>query len=174
VIAVKEATHPANAKNVVDPKTGVIFKYLEISANISANDIANVTINFQVEKSWINLTSVDKKTIALYRYFNNSWSKLPTKIMKETSDIVSFQAISPGLSIFAIAGEKIKRFEIPLWIIFVVVGIAVAIILVYLFWPVKTENEKEELLKLHAPKEEKEDVFARLKEKWEKLSRKKK
>lgn len=53
-------------------------------------------------------------------------------------------------------------------------GIVAAIILAYLFWPVKTEKPTVE--KLYIPKEEekeKEDIVTRLKEKWENLSKQK-
>lgn len=55
-------------------------------------------------------------------------------------------------------------------------GIAAAIILAYLFWPVKTEKEKPTVEPLYVPKEEveKEDVVTMLKKKWGKLSKQKK
>jgi hypothetical protein len=55
-------------------------------------------------------------------------------------------------------------------------GIAAAVILAYLFWPVKTEKQKPTVEPLYVPKEEKkeEDIIAMLKEKWGKLSKQKK
>lgn len=181
-ITVKEAVHPAGAPNVTDPKSGLIFKYLDISVtNVSASDIANVTIKFQVEKNWVNLNGIDASTIILYRYFNNSWRTLPTIKINETTVILNFQSISPGLSVFAIAGQKAKAF--PFLIIIAVVVVVVAVVLAYLFWPVKTEKETkedtgtylaEEEKKGEEKKEEKEDAIEKLKEKWAKLSKQKK
>jgi len=52
---------------------------------------------------------------------------------------VHYQALSPGLSYYAIVGEKGKGF--PWFWVWVGIGIAVAAFLIYLFWPVP-EYEK--------------------------------
>jgi PGF-pre-PGF domain-containing protein len=181
-IMVKEASHPSGAPNVTNYETGIIFKYLDISAtNVTGDDISNVTINFQVEKNWINSTSIDIGTIALYRYFNSTWNKLLTSKLNETSNLITFQAVSPGLSVFVIAGQKTGGWDIfkmlnifpgiPSWAIIAAIVAAVAIVLAYFFWPVKEVKTQT----VYMPKDEKqeEDVISKLKEKWEKVAKKK-
>lgn len=181
-IMVKEASHPAGAPNVTDYETGIIFKYLDISmTNVTGNDISNATINFQVEKDWINSSKIDSGTIALYRYFNSTWNKLQTKKLNETSTSINFQAVSPGLSVFVIAGQKAGGWDIfkmlnifpgiPSWAIIAAIVAAVAIVLAYFFWPVKEVKTQT----VYMPKDEKqeEDVISKLKEKWEKVAKKK-
>jgi PGF-pre-PGF domain-containing protein len=172
-ITVKEGEKPTGAPNVTKPEEGLVLKYLEIlPTNITDADIANVTIDFQVEKSWITTNNIDVGTIALYRYLNNTWNKLPTKKINETANETHFQSISPGLSVFAIAGEKSKGF--PWWIIFLVLGIIVIAVLAFLFWPVE---EKKEVLPFLLPEKKEakkeESPWEELKKKWEELTKKK-
>ena len=42
----------------------------------------------------------------LYRYFNDRWDKLDTTKTGENETNVYYQAVSPGLSVFAVAGES--------------------------------------------------------------------
>lgn len=148
----------ARPREVVSDAPGVVNQYLNIDkVNISAADIEKVTINFKVEKGWMAANSINESTISLYRYFNDQWSKLETTKVTENETNVYYQAVSPGLSVFAIAGEgkaipaekgvptekkpegkkpaeqfveNIKR----VWQIgVIVVGVAGAIVVVYLF-----------------------------------------
>lgn len=174
-ITVKEGSIPTGAAAIVKPEEGAILKYLEfVPSNITDADVANVTISFQVEKSWVTTNSIDAATIALYRYSNSTWNKLQTSKINETSDKYYFRAISPGLSVFAIAGEKIKGFP---WLVVVVIAtVAVAAVLAYLFWPVE---EKKAALPFQLPqkeetrKEEAKNPWDELRKKWEELTKKK-
>jgi len=105
-IHVSLTTHPAGGPSVVEG--GTVYKYIEITKeNITDADIANVTIKFKVDKAWINANTINVTTIALYRYSNGNWEKLNTSKVGEDEANVYFSAISPSLSIFAIAGEKL-------------------------------------------------------------------
>lgn len=173
-IQVMDSEKPADALNITAPGEGLVLRYLNIvPTNITDADIANVTINFQVEKIWVTENGIDEGTIALYRYSNSSWSKLPTKKVNETSELIYFQSISPGLSVFAVVGKKSMAF--PWWAIFLVVSVVVAAILLFLFWPLGEKKklvlkpllEKKLALKpvKKIPEEGKEDV----KDAWKKL-----
>jgi hypothetical protein len=168
---VKESQQPTGSPNITTPEEGLVLKYLEVvPTNITDADIANVTINFQVEKSWVSINNIDVGTIALYRYSNSTWNKLQTKKINETSDHLYFQSVSPGLSVFAIAGKKTKGF--PWLIVVVIAAVAVGIVLAYLFWPVE---ERKEVLPFQMPrKEEVKNPWDELKEKWNELTKKKK
>jgi PGF-pre-PGF domain-containing protein len=172
---VKEGLKPEGMPPPLKEGEGLVLKYLEISSNISSSDIENVTIEFQVEKSWVETNKIDAKTIALYRYSNNTWNKLPTSKINESMNYYYFKSISPGFSLFAIAGLKAK--ELPNWAFFLIVGVVIAAILAFLFWPVEEEKEEipfkrvekreEALFKRVEKREEIQKPWEELKKKWE-------
>ncbi len=75
--------------------------------NITDADITSATIDFQVDKTWIDTNKIDKSKITLSRLSNNAWSALPTKQIGETDTYSSYRAESPGLSLFAITGKEL-------------------------------------------------------------------
>lgn len=93
---------------VVSDAPGIVNQYLEIAkTNISDADVESVTIDFKVKKSWMEENNINADTIALHRYNekNDQWSKLNTTKISEDNENISYQAASPGLSVFAITGE---------------------------------------------------------------------
>lgn len=164
MVNVKEGVKSSDIPLPVKIQDGLVFKYLEISHNISENDIASVSIDFQVEKSWIIENNIDASTVHLYRFFNNSWEKLQTTKINETSDTYEFRAISPGLSLFAIIGNWAT--SSMTWIILLALGIIVAGILAFLFWPTEEKPIIKEREEIQKPWEE-------LRKKWEELKKKK-
>ncbi len=93
-------------RDVVSDVPGVFNQYISIDkANISAADIEKVTIDFKVEKNWIASNNIVESTIGLYRYVNDQWNKLETVKVSENETDIYYQAVSPGLSVFAISGE---------------------------------------------------------------------
>jgi len=75
----------------------LVFQYLEITTE-NLDDIGEVVITFILPDLWLSDNNLEK--VFLYRY-TTTWEKLPaTKIESET-----YSATSPGLSIFAIAGQ---------------------------------------------------------------------
>lgn len=109
-VTVKEsssASLPIGTPAPVVADKGTVLKYLEVTkANVSDADINNVTIQFIVEKSWVENNSIDVNTIALQRLVGTAWNKLKTTLKEENSTVYKFEAESGGLSFFAIAGEK--------------------------------------------------------------------
>lgn len=88
--------------------SGKVFKYLNITANISSDSIAAVKIIFSVNKTWLTSNNFSYSEVFLNRYFNDSWNKLKTVKTNENSTFYEYTAESPGFSIFAIAGDKIS------------------------------------------------------------------
>ena len=172
VLNVKEGSKPEGMPPPLKEEEGLVLKYLEISSNISSSDIANATIEFQVEKSWVETNNIDANTIALYRYSNNTWNKLPTSKINETMNYYYFKSISPGFSLFAIAGLKAKG--LPNWVFFLGVGILIAAILAFLFWPVEEKKEKEIPFQKVEKGEEIKKPWEELKKKWDELMKKEK
>ncbi|GIU68802.1 MAG: hypothetical protein KatS3mg002_0038 [Candidatus Woesearchaeota archaeon] len=82
------------------------YAFIEIShLNIDNTDIEENILRFKVSRSWIDDNSIDVNSVKLYRYVDD-WTELPTKIYSQDQTGIIFEAISPGLSYFIIAGNK--------------------------------------------------------------------
>ena len=104
-ITIRQIKKPANITNV----SGIPYCYFNITTtNLTAADITNATIEFKVNKTWINESNIDETTITLNRYsdINNNWSALPTSKIKEDNASLYFESETPGFSLFAISGEE--------------------------------------------------------------------
>ena len=106
---VKESSLPSGASAPVSAAAGAVYKYIEIvkGGYYTDQDINKAYIKFKVDKPWLSSNGIDKNTIALYRYYMEAWEKLSTQLLSEDADYVYYQAESTGLSVFAIAGEKL-------------------------------------------------------------------
>ena len=110
----------------------IVYQYLNIiSENIPAEDVEKISIEFGVERSWIAEESIDEGTITLCRYDpeSNEWTQLPTKKIGEDATYAYFSAESPGTSVFAITGGRIKPFPwaLPVAVIAVLVAAVIGI-----------------------------------------------
>ncbi|MEM5815182.1 MAG: PGF-pre-PGF domain-containing protein [Candidatus Aenigmatarchaeota archaeon] len=124
---------------------GVPFSFIEINTNLSRNKLKNVKFTFRVEKTWINLNKIDISTISLYKWNETYWEKLNTSRLSEDSENVYFEASSPTLSIFVIAGERIKE-KIPWFsILIIAIGFIVVGFILYLFWPTEIGTKFDKL-----------------------------
>ncbi|TFH47050.1 MAG: PGF-pre-PGF domain-containing protein [ANME-2 cluster archaeon] len=68
-------------------------------------NIANPTVNFKVEKSWVTANNMDRTTIRLNRYSDGKWNQLMTAMNGEDANYLFFEAQTPGFSPFAITGK---------------------------------------------------------------------
>ncbi|MDI6721099.1 MAG: PGF-pre-PGF domain-containing protein [Candidatus Aenigmarchaeota archaeon] len=109
-VVVKESSLPSGAPAVVSSDTGAAYKYLEITTNVPSAKIEKAKIKFKVEKSWATSKSVDPNTVALSRYADKKWDKMPTTRTSEDSTFYYYEAETPGFSTFAITGEKASGF----------------------------------------------------------------
>jgi PGF-pre-PGF domain-containing protein len=113
-----------------------IYKYLDIkliaanSTYIGEKGISAMTFTFTIQKSWIEDYKLDRNTIVMMRYHNDTWQNLTTTNLNETEEFLYFSAETPGLSIFAVVGNEIiedsdaivdKSIQIPIWFTFGVV-----------------------------------------------------
>lgn len=102
ITVTKLADKPATVTQEI---TGKVYHYIQVDKNVSDTSVNQTAIRFEVEKSWISTNDINKSTIKLYRHENNTWNKLQTSELSEDSTTITYEAISPGLSVFAIGAE---------------------------------------------------------------------
>ena len=99
-IKIEKIEKPANL-----PSLENVYSYLNFTfSNLHDENISLVKIKFKVNNTWIRENNIT--TIVLQRYYDNKWNKLNTTKLFSDAEYTYYQAISPGLSIFAITGEK--------------------------------------------------------------------
>jgi PGF-pre-PGF domain-containing protein len=104
---------PAEIKNELNISTSAnVYKYLNIKLTagdtyIGETGIRSMNFTFTVNKSWVEHNDIDKDTVTMMRYHNDTWQELNTTYVNETDDEMTFKAITPGLSIFAVVGDKV-------------------------------------------------------------------
>jgi hypothetical protein len=101
---IPEKTPSRDLTNGTEP-----LAFLSVDHSISDRNISNATFQFRIREDRINASERDE--IALYRYHDDSWNELPTKLVKTTDSNYVYRVRSPGLSEFA-AGKQRPRFEI--------------------------------------------------------------
>ncbi len=92
--------------NPVKKKVGnKVLEYVEIY--VTNIKVADTHIKFKVKSQWINRYNTTYKDIRLFRYVNETWTELDTRLIKtnkkSTYTEYSYEAISPGLSYFAVS-----------------------------------------------------------------------
>jgi len=92
------------APTFIDSLDQTTYKNLDITKGLALEDdiMSDITIKFQVLKSWLSENGVDKSSVVLYRY-NYGWVELETTTVEEDDDYVYYTAETPGFSYFAIA-----------------------------------------------------------------------
>jgi len=151
---ISEAEVPSALENV--------YRYISIiHKNIEDENISEVSFDFAVDKSWLFDNNLSKETVKLSRYSDadDSWQALETELISETDEAISYNAISEGLSIFAITAEKVELEEAekkeaekeekekePLFkkglvgiILIIIIALVIAVILINKFYPLKKQ-----------------------------------
>jgi S-layer protein (TIGR01567 family) len=97
---------------VSTPPTHEAYKNLNIWVGnagwATKRNIADATVVFTVDKSWITKNNIDESSIALYRYSDDNWSKLVTRKIAEDANSLQFEAETPGFSPFAVTGKELE------------------------------------------------------------------
>ena len=94
---------PAISGTAAPAKT---YGYLKIDhTNLDNSKIGSAKIKFKVEKSKLSADGFNPEDVALYRY-TIQWDKLTTAKVSEDATYYYFEAVSPGLSYFAIGTFK--------------------------------------------------------------------
>jgi len=94
---------------VNNPPSDIVYKNLNLWVGnagwATKRNIADATVVFTVDKSWITKNNIDESSIALYRYSDNTWHKLVTEKIAEDANSLQFEAETPGFSPFAVTGK---------------------------------------------------------------------
>jgi PGF-pre-PGF domain-containing protein len=69
-------------------------------------NIADATIEFKVEKSWVTQNNIDETSIQMNRYNNGSWDTLVTSLIDQDDNNLYFKSETPGFSSFAVTGKS--------------------------------------------------------------------
>ncbi|WP_256621903.1 PGF-pre-PGF domain-containing protein [Methanolobus chelungpuianus] len=89
---------------------GVIYRHINIwlgkTGYATGSNIKDPIIVFRVDNDWVSSNNIDPSSIALNRYADNAWNRLPTEQTGSDADYLYFRAITPGFSPFAITGES--------------------------------------------------------------------
>jgi len=102
-----------NTSTIVStPPPNKVYENLNIwvgNAGWATNrNIADATVVFTVDKSWITKNNIDEASIALYRYSDDTWHKLVTRKIAEDANSLQFEAETPGFSPFAVIGKEVE------------------------------------------------------------------
>jgi PGF-pre-PGF domain-containing protein len=81
-----------------------VFRYFKVNYD-KDNSVESASLRFSIKKSWLKSNDVDPYTFSLYR-FTNAWKKLDTKILKDDSENVYFEAATPAFSYFSLGGAN--------------------------------------------------------------------
>ena len=82
--------------------SGDVYQYLEVAAEgFDEADVRSVTLSFAVPNRWLDDDGRDAASVSLVR-LANGWQRLATWVTDRAGDETTFQAVSPGLSVFAI------------------------------------------------------------------------
>ncbi len=86
---------------------GKIFRYLDIKpSGLPESSIDKAKIKFKVEKQWITANNANADKMYLNRFANSVWNRLSTTKVLEGTDIITYEAETPGFSVFAISFEE--------------------------------------------------------------------
>jgi len=102
-----------NTSTMVDtPPPGKVYQNINIWVGnygwATEKNIKDLTISFTVPIDWITSNNIDKSSIALYRYNDDSWEQLPTSLTTRNENSITFTSSTPGFSPFAISGETVS------------------------------------------------------------------
>jgi len=106
-------------ENVTEPSSIAVLSYLELTTTAPSESISSATINFAVERSWLEENGLAEDAIVLLRWADNGWENLPTTFTRRSETHAFYDAITPGFSVFAITGQVTQLTQpsaIPLWV----------------------------------------------------------
>lgn len=90
----------ASGEDIELPNDSQTYKVIQINTD---SETSNASIEFDVEKSYLEEKDAAKSDVVQQRYSNGEWNRLDTRLMSETEKEYVYEASSPeGFSNFAI------------------------------------------------------------------------
>ncbi|MEM3165044.1 MAG: PGF-pre-PGF domain-containing protein [Halobacteria archaeon] len=110
----------AKPKEVPDDPAGRAYRFFTVrTENINEANLKEATITFKVEKSALGGGSADQVRLQKYLRVGDglglAWRALPTWKTGEDEHYLYFRGVTPGFSIFAIAGEQVPDARVSLF-----------------------------------------------------------
>jgi PGF-pre-PGF domain-containing protein len=110
---VKIAIATAPQQTSLGTNTNEYSSFQIAATNLPDDNIKSVVIEFEVDRNWLSNNQIPVDRVNLYRYKNGEWRRLDTSLLRADETYEYYEATSPGLSIFAIAGQSSSFFQIP-------------------------------------------------------------
>ncbi|AXG05565.1 PGF-pre-PGF domain-containing protein [Haloplanus rubicundus] len=81
------------------------FGYLNVTHTVPNANVTNATFTFTLNRTRLRERTVAAENVGLYRYRteNRTWQALQTRVRAQNRTHVTYRAVSPGLSEFAVA-----------------------------------------------------------------------
>ncbi len=89
-----------------------VYSYQQIDVEgVEDEDITESSVNFKVQKSFLDERDRSPEDVVMKRYNDNQWQELDTRIDEELENAYRFEASSTGFSYYAIALRDQKQNE---------------------------------------------------------------
>ena len=83
--------------------TAKVYQYFRINKkNIADADAESFKIGFKVTKAWLSENGLASADVTLYRFADDKWNELATKVASTDATYVNYEADTPGFSSFAV------------------------------------------------------------------------
>jgi PGF-pre-PGF domain-containing protein len=90
-----------------------VYQYLRINKkNIVDDDAESIKVRFRIPKSWLTDNNLASGDISLYRYKDDKWNRLVTKVTGTDDTYVNYEAETPGFSYFAVGSKAAASAEL--------------------------------------------------------------
>ncbi|MCK9276805.1 MAG: PEGA domain-containing protein [Methanoculleus sp.] len=85
----------------------MVYRYYNITPGGVNVTISEALIRFSVPDTWIRENRIDSNNLSLYRY-TSTWTVLQTQWTGTVNGTHTYEAVSPGFSLFAISGKIVE------------------------------------------------------------------
>ncbi len=96
---------PTGLPEEIPKPPGEVYRYYTFTPGDGNATIDEAVIRFSVPDTWIRENRIDINDLTLYRY-NKTWTPLKTRWTGTANETHTYEATSPGFSLFAISGKK--------------------------------------------------------------------
>lgn len=97
---------PAGAPPFAVRGADVPFAYVVVEHSIPDADVQGATFRYRIGHALLDASGLSPEDVVLYRFAGGTWTPVPTTLVADTGTHYVFEADSPGLSVFALAGPS--------------------------------------------------------------------